>query len=100
MRLSLGSWVCPSYSRVRRTLVESLASDLSTATVKRNSDLETRLAELELEISVWKQAHAAVLDVAERDKKAHNAQVSTLNRQISSLDAIKVSWRGRTQSER
>ena len=64
--------------------------DLSTATVKRNGDLETRLAELELELSVWKQAHATVLETAERDKKAHNAQVSTLNRQISSLETIKV----------
>ncbi len=64
--------------------------DLSTVTVKRNSDLETRVAELELELSVWKQAHTSVVDSAERDKKAHNAQVSTLNRQISSLDTIKV----------
>ena len=39
---------------------------------------------------MWKQAHAAVVESAERDKKAHNAQVSTLNRQISSLETIKV----------
>lgn len=64
---------------------------MSTATVKRNSELEARLAELELELSVWKQAHASVAESADRDKKAHNAQVSTLNRQISSLDTIKVS---------
>ena len=57
----------------------------------RNSDLETRLTELELELSVWKQAHTAVVESAEREKKAHNAQVATLNRQISSLETIKVS---------
>lgn len=68
----------------------TIALDLSTVTVKRNTDLETRVAELELELSVWKQAHASVVESAERDKKAHNVQVSTLNRQISSLDTIKV----------
>ena len=74
------------------TAVERVfAVDLSTATVKRNSELEARVTELELELSVWKQAHAVVAESAERDKKAHNAQVSTLNRQISSLDTIKVS---------
>ncbi|GJE84485.1 hypothetical protein PsYK624_005610 [Phanerochaete sordida] len=63
--------------------------DLSTATVNRNADLESRVAELDLELSVWKQAHATVVESAERDKKAHNAQVTTLNRQISSLETIK-----------
>jgi len=63
--------------------------DLSTATVKRNSDLENRLTELELELSVWKQAHSTVIEVADRDKKAHNAQLATLNRQISSLGVLK-----------
>ena len=48
------------------------------------------MAELELELSVWKQAHANILESAEREKKAHNAQVSTLNRQISSLETIKA----------
>ncbi|EKM59408.1 uncharacterized protein PHACADRAFT_157775 [Phanerochaete carnosa HHB-10118-sp] len=63
--------------------------DLSTSTVKRNSELESRVAELDLELSVWKQAHATVVESAERDRKAHNAQVTTLNRQISSLETIK-----------
>ncbi|KAI0347349.1 hypothetical protein BDW22DRAFT_1351768 [Trametopsis cervina] len=62
--------------------------DLSTATVKRNGDLEGRVEELESELSVWKQAHAQVLNAADLAKKAHNAQVSTLNRQISSLETI------------
>ena len=66
------------------------ATDLSTATVKRNSDLETRLAELELELSVWKQAHATILETAERDKKAHNAQLSSLNKQISGFSFAQV----------
>ena len=63
---------------------------LSTATVKRNADLENRVAELERELLVWKQAHAAVVESADREKKTHNAQVSTLNRQISSLETLKV----------
>ena len=66
------------------------APDLSTATVQRNSDLEFRVAELELELSVLKQTHANILESADREKKAHNVQVSTLNRQISSLETIKA----------
>ncbi|GBE79330.1 hypothetical protein SCP_0205280 [Sparassis crispa] len=62
--------------------------DLSTATVKRNGELETRVTELELELSVWKQAHSTVVDLADRDRKAHNAQLATLNRQISSLGIL------------
>ncbi|KAI0952604.1 hypothetical protein AcV7_008352 [Taiwanofungus camphoratus] len=57
--------------------------DLSTATVKRNAELEARVTELEMELSVWKTAHSTVVEMAEREKKAHNAQVATLNRQIS-----------------
>ena len=53
------------------------------------------LTELELELSVWKQAHSTVLEVADRDKKAHNAQIATLNRQISSLGVLKVGLTGR-----
>lgn len=82
-------FVVPSTSRgVPQLIVPS--PDLSSATVHRNSDLENRVAELELELSVWKQAHANILESAEREKKAHNAQVSTLNRQISSLETIKA----------
>lgn len=36
-----------------------------------------------MELSVWKTAHSTVVEMAEREKKAHNAQVATLNRQIS-----------------
>ena len=59
-------------------------------TVKRNVELETRVAELEVELSVWKQAHATALDASERQVNAHNVQLSTLNRQISSLESFKV----------
>lgn len=52
--------------------------------------------ELELELSVWKQAHASVLEAAELAKKTHNAQVSTLNRQISSLETLKVGSHSRS----
>ncbi|PCH41297.1 hypothetical protein WOLCODRAFT_89178 [Wolfiporia cocos MD-104 SS10] len=63
--------------------------DLSTATLKRNAELEARVADLEVELSVWKQAQASVIDTVERDKKAHNAQVATLNRQIAALGLLR-----------
>lgn len=65
-------------------------TDLSTATVKRNAELENRVAEFEVELSVWKQAHATALEASERQVAAHNVQLSTLNRQISSLESFKV----------
>lgn len=63
--------------------------DLSTATVKRNAELENRVAELEVELSVWKQAHSVALEASERETKAHNVQVAALNRQISNLDCFR-----------
>jgi hypothetical protein len=63
--------------------------NLSTATVKRNVELETRLADLEVELTVWKQAHATTLEASERQVTAHNVQLSSLNRQISSLESFK-----------
>jgi len=39
---------------------------ISSATVQRNQELEARLAHLELELSIWKQAHAGAVEVAER----------------------------------
>ncbi|KAG5636432.1 hypothetical protein H0H81_008107 [Sphagnurus paluster] len=62
--------------------------DLSTITVKRNTELENRVDELELELSVWKQAHAVALEASERSNKAHNVQVASLNKQISNLDCF------------
>ncbi|KAH6915291.1 hypothetical protein BKA70DRAFT_1420229 [Coprinopsis sp. MPI-PUGE-AT-0042] len=59
---------------------------LSSSTVKRNTDLENRVAELEVELLVWKQAHASVLETSE----AQGAQITALNRQISDLDYFKT----------
>ena len=64
--------------------------DLSSTTVRRNTDLENRVAELEVELSVWKQAHSVALEASEREVKAHNVQIAALNRQISNLDCFKT----------
>lgn len=58
--------------------------------MKRNVELETRVAELEVELTVWKQAHATALEASERQASAHNVQLSSLNRQISSFESFKV----------
>lgn len=63
----------------------SVFADLSSSTLKRNADLEQRVAELEVELHVWKQAHSQTLEAAE----AHNVQIAALNRQISGLDYFK-----------
>ncbi|KAJ7591209.1 hypothetical protein C8J56DRAFT_935005 [Mycena floridula] len=60
--------------------------NLSSTTMQRKSDLETRVNELELELSIWKQAHAVAVEMAERDMRAHNVHIANLNRQISALD--------------
>jgi intergrase/recombinase len=60
--------------------------NLSSATLKRQVELETRLEELEVELGVWKQAHANCLDIRERDSKAHNVQITALNRQLAEMD--------------
>jgi hypothetical protein len=44
---------------------------------------------LEVELSVWKQAHSVALEGAERESKAHNVQITTLNRQISNMDVFR-----------
>lgn len=59
-------------------------------TVRRNADLENRVAELELELSVWKQAHSVALEASEREVKAHNVQMAALNRQMSNMDSFKT----------
>jgi len=63
--------------------------NLSRATVKRNTELENRVAELEVEIAVWKQAHSVALEASEREIKAHNAQVAALNKQVSNMDCFR-----------
>ncbi|KAF9534147.1 hypothetical protein CPB83DRAFT_843756 [Crepidotus variabilis] len=62
---------------------------LSSATVRRNADLENRVAELEVELLVWKQAHSVAIEASEREVKAHNVQIAALNRQISNTDSFK-----------
>ncbi|PPQ66755.1 hypothetical protein CVT24_008712 [Panaeolus cyanescens] len=62
---------------------------ISSATLRRNTDLENRVAELEVELLVWKRAHSVVIEASERQVKAHNVQIATLNRQIASLDYFK-----------
>jgi hypothetical protein len=53
-------------------------------------ELEARVAELEVELSVWKQAHSSALDAAEREANAHNVQVASLRRHISAFESIRV----------
>ena len=67
----------------------SYPSGLSESTVKRNHHLEARVADLELELLVWKQAHSVALEASEREVKAHNVQIATLNRQISNMDIFR-----------
>ncbi|KAH9943309.1 uncharacterized protein BXZ73DRAFT_97356 [Epithele typhae] len=65
--------------------------DLSNATLRQKKELEDRVAELEAELSAVKSAYAAATGLAARDKKAHNAQLSSLNKQIiSGLNCTQV----------
>lgn len=64
--------------------------DLSSVTLQRNTELENRVSELEVELLVWKQAHSVALEASERDAKAHNVQLAALNRQISNMDSFKT----------
>lgn len=59
--------------------------NLSSATLKRNAELESRVAELEVELAVWKQAHATALEGADREAKALKGRLAALNGQMDSL---------------
>ncbi|KAJ7179851.1 hypothetical protein C8R43DRAFT_970718 [Mycena crocata] len=59
---------------------------LSDVTRQRNAFLEARVDELEMELGMWRRAHTVAIEASERDVKAHQRQVSTLNRQISQRD--------------
>ncbi|KAG6378863.1 hypothetical protein JVT61DRAFT_13143 [Boletus reticuloceps] len=61
---------------------------LSSATIKRNLDLENRLAELEVELAVWKQAHATALEGAEREAKSLKTRLAALNSQVASVESL------------
>ncbi|KAJ7086743.1 hypothetical protein C8R44DRAFT_820940 [Mycena epipterygia] len=67
--------------------------NLSGATVKRNAflearvaELEMRVAELDMDVAVYQRAHTVEVEASERQAKAHQTQVSTLNKQISQQD--------------
>ncbi|KAJ3741314.1 hypothetical protein DFH05DRAFT_328396 [Lentinula detonsa] len=60
----------PSVSTVNQQMWdEALKSvlSLSKATIKHNMELEARVSELEMELSVWKRAHSVALEASERD---------------------------------
>ncbi|RDX53944.1 hypothetical protein OH76DRAFT_1167444 [Lentinus brumalis] len=59
--------------------------DLSNATLYQNTELQTRVAELEAELTAVKKAYTTATDIAALEQKAHNAQLSSLNRQISTI---------------
>ncbi|RPD67017.1 hypothetical protein L227DRAFT_11412 [Lentinus tigrinus ALCF2SS1-6] len=59
--------------------------DLSNATLYQNTELRARVAELEAELAAVKSAYTTATDIAALDKKAHNAQLSSLNRHISAI---------------
>ncbi|KAG1820324.1 uncharacterized protein BJ212DRAFT_1478452 [Suillus subaureus] len=62
--------------------------NLSSATIKRNADLENRLAELEVELAVWKQAHATAIEGADREAKALKGRLASLNSQVASMETF------------
>lgn len=71
-------------------LLKNSVLGLSSATIKRNVDLENRLAELEVELAVWKQAHATALEGADREAKALKGRLASLNGQIASMESLMV----------
>ena len=64
--------------------------DLSDATLYQKAELEARVAELEAELAAVRMAYSTAADTAALDKKAHNAQLSTLNRQIYAVSCSHV----------
>lgn len=57
--------------------------DLSDATLYQKAELEARVAELEAELAAVRMAYSTAADTAALDKKAHNAQLSSLNKQMA-----------------
>ncbi|KAF8211261.1 hypothetical protein K438DRAFT_1806988 [Mycena galopus ATCC 62051] len=60
--------------------------NISNATMKRNTYLEARVAEMEMEVALWQRAHNVALEASERDDEAHQRLVGSLNRQILKRD--------------
>ncbi|KAJ7276254.1 hypothetical protein B0H12DRAFT_10813 [Mycena haematopus] len=59
---------------------------LSNATIKRNTFLEARIAEMEMEVAIWQRAHNVAVEASDRDGQAHQRLVCSLNKQISNRD--------------
>lgn len=81
----------PSITEVNQQLWdETLARllNLSSATLKRNTELESRVTELEVELAVWKQAHATALEGADREAKALKGRLAALNSQFTSMESL------------
>jgi hypothetical protein len=81
--------------------------------MKRNTFLEARVAELEMEAALWQRAHTVALEAfvpsnsraipllikststsSERDGEAHQRLVCNLNKQIFKRDLFEVRVRG------
>ncbi|KAE9410303.1 hypothetical protein BT96DRAFT_952955 [Gymnopus androsaceus JB14] len=81
-----------SMSSVKQQLWDEMLNSLLTlsdATLKENLKLEAQVAELEVELSVWKQAHSVALEAQDREAKAHNVHIASLNKQISNTDGFR-----------
>ncbi|KAI0068923.1 hypothetical protein BV25DRAFT_1910657 [Artomyces pyxidatus] len=57
--------------------------ELAEATSTENTELSARVKELELELLVWKQAHSAAREAAERENKIRDEQLAVLRKQVS-----------------
>lgn len=59
--------------------------------MKNNIELMARVAGLEEDLSVWKQARSAALDSVERERREHEEEVAALKKQVAALEASQVS---------
>ncbi len=79
--------VCLSVAPPSHSPLTILSVDLSSATVYRHSELESRVAELEGELAALKLAYNTTSDV---EKKPPNALLPSLTRQTSSYNVAQV----------
>ena len=64
--------------------------DLSVSTVRTNNELSARVAELEEELAVWKQARSQLIGEYEREKQRLENEVNVLQRRISDFEVSQV----------
>ena len=64
--------------------------DLSVSTVRTNNELSARVAELEEELAVWKQARSQLIGECEREKQRLENEVNVLQRRISEFEVSQV----------